>query len=49
MSGSSYNDAVRGTKFDDLDQESMEECAESQKRMNLLRENALEEYLLEKG
>lgn len=49
MSGTSYNDAVRGTEFDDLDADAEKQIEEAKRRMALLREDSLEEYLLEKG
>ncbi|CAN0135760.1 unnamed protein product [Pylaiella littoralis] len=49
MSGTSYEDAVKGTDFDALDEESAEEFEESIRRLSALRENRLEEYLEKKG
>lgn len=49
MSGMSYKDAVRGTDFDDLDADADTQIEEAKRRMALLREDSLEEYLLEKG
>lgn len=49
VSGSTYKDAVQGTEFDDLDPETAKEMEEAKRRLTLLREDALEEYLVEKG
>lgn len=49
MSGTSYKDAVKGTDFDDLDDETAQEFEESIRRLSALRENRLEEYLESKG
>ncbi|CAM9198991.1 unnamed protein product [Laminaria digitata] len=45
MSGTRYKDAVKGTDFDDLDEETAQEFEESVRRLTALRENRLEEYL----
>lgn len=49
MSGTKYKDAVKGTEFDALDEESAVELEEATRRMKALQENKLEEYLAEKG
>lgn len=49
VSGSSYKDAVQGTEFDDLDPDTAKEMKEAERRLTLLREDALEDYLVEKG
>lgn len=49
MSGTSYEDAVKGTEFDALDKETALEFEESVRRLTALRENRLEEYLESKG
>lgn len=49
MSGTSYEEAVKGTEFDALDKETSEEFDESIRRLTALRENRLEEYLEETG
>lgn len=45
MSGTSYKDAVTGTEFDTLDENTAKEFEESIRRLTALRENRLEEYL----
>lgn len=49
MSGTSYKDAVRGTEFDALDDDTAAEFEESIRRLTALRENRIEAYLEEKG
>lgn len=49
MSGTSYKDAVRGTEFDALDEETAQEYEESIRRLQALQENRLEEYLEKQG
>lgn len=49
MSGTSYEEAVKGTEFGASDEESTEEFEESIRRFRALRENKLEEYLEEQG
>lgn len=49
MSGTKYKDAVKGTEFDDLDEETAQEFEESVRRLTALRENRLEEYLESNG
>lgn len=49
MAGTSYKDAVEGTEFDALDEDTAAEFEESVRRMRALQENRLEEYLTEKG
>ncbi|CAM9426768.1 unnamed protein product [Ectocarpus sp. 6 AP-2014] len=49
MSGTSYEEAVKGTEFDALDKETSKEFEESTRRLTALRENRLEEYLEETG
>ena len=49
MSGTRYKDAVKGTDFDDLDEETAQEIEGSIRRLTALRENRLEEYLENNG
>ncbi|CAM9606810.1 unnamed protein product [Ascophyllum nodosum] len=49
MSGTSYKDAVKGTEFDCLDEETTEKFEESIRRFTAQREHRLEEYLESKG